>query len=549
MVVATDATATDPSPSSGPAGRTSLLSPAFPPSAPPPPPPLLCFFLFSSAPECLTPHPTRPLFPAPLPLPCAPRTILLPSPAAGWAHVLSTMALTRAQKLSAMMLINGSYFVIELVVGVTSGSLALAADAIHMLSDVLALAVALFAIRMARSSKVSPNVNTYGYQRAELLGALANAVFLLSLCLTIALDAAKRFIEPEEVEQPKLVLIVGAVGLALNVAGLALFADHGHSHGGHGHSHGHSHGHGHGHEHGHSDAEDDAHDHGDGHSHDGDHHDGDHQDGEHHHGDHADEADTTASQAARSRQRKNTMNMRAIFLHVLADALGSVAVVITALVLLITTDNGSSPATGFVRYVDPLASLAIVLLMLMHAVPLAKRSGGILLNGTPEGVNLRTLRERVTSIPGVISMHDLHVWSLSDTKLVASAHVNTAKDTQFAAVAPAIKRAFHLAGIHSTTIQPESEADEGETLVSDGEYDCMMRCSEESCEALACCVPLPPRLSSVDVSNGEEGQRGDGDGHAGSFCDVPPLAAMSAPQVVELASTTAVAPEGGAPRN
>lgn len=462
---------------------------------------------------------------------------------------MPTMAWTRAQKLSAMMLINGSYFVIELVVGVSSGSLALAADAIHMLSDVLALAVALFAIRIARSSNVSPNVNTYGYQRAELLGALANAVFLLSLCLTIALDAAKRFIEPEEVEQPKVVLIVGAVGLALNVAGLALFSDHRHSHGGHGHSHGHSRSRSHGHEHGHSDAEDEAHDHGDGHSHDDDHHEDDHHDGEHHHGDLSDEANAAASLAARSRQRKDTMNMRAIFLHVLADALGSVAVFITALVLLITTDNGSSPATGFVRYVDPLASLAIVLLMLMHAVPLAKRSGGILLNGTPEGVNLRALRERVTSIRGVNSMHDLHVWSLSDTKLVASAHVNTAKDTQFAAVAPAIKRAFHQAGIHSTTIQPESEAHEGQTSVLDGANDCMMRCAEESCEALACCVPLPPRLSSVGVSIGEGGQGEDGDGHCGSCHDGQPLATMSAPAVVELAPATVLVPDGGVPQS
>lgn len=86
-------------------------------------------------------------------------------------------------------------------------------------------------------------------QRAELLGALANAVFLLALCMSIALDAGTRFIEPEEVERPKLVLIVGAVGLALNVLGLALFADHGHSHGGHDHSHSH------GHSHGHSDAD------------------------------------------------------------------------------------------------------------------------------------------------------------------------------------------------------------------------------------------------------------------------------------------------------
>ncbi|GAB0493917.1 hypothetical protein MMPV_005204 [Pyropia vietnamensis] len=419
------------------------------------------------------------------------------------------MAWTRAQKLSTMMVINASYFVIELVVGVTSGSLALAADAIHMLSDVLALAVALFAIRKARSSKVSPSINTYGYQRAELLGALANAVFLLSLCLTIVMDAGVRLIRPEVVEHPKLVLIVAAVGLALNLAGLALFHDHGHSHGTHGH-------------------------------------DDDHSDGDHHHGDehlHG-EADTATSEAARRRKRKNTMNMHAIFLHVLADALGSVAVVVTALVLLLTTDE-NSPATGFVLYVDPLASIAIACLMLMHALPLAKRSGDILLNGTPKGVNLQTLRDSVMSINGVESMHDLHVWCLSDTKLIASAHIHTSESVDFESVAPSIKRAFHIAGIHSTTIQPESKTIRDDT--SNGEYDCQLRCAEESCEALACCEPLQPRLSSVGVADREGRQGEGGGGDAAGPLDVPPLVPRSRPAVVELTSATVDVHEGSVP--
>lgn len=431
-----------------------------------------------------------------------------------------------------MMLINGSYFVIELVVGVATGSLALAADAIHMFSDVLALAVALFAICMARrgASKVKASVNTYGYQRAELLGALANAVFLLSLCLNIALDAAKRFIEPEEVQRPRLVLIVGGIGLALNVVGLALFAGHGHSHGGHGHSHGHADDHDDGNHH-HGNHDDADHHHG---VHDeGDHHDGDH----HHHSNHEHSKGQTvnaANEAVRRRKSKSTLNMRAIFSHVLADALGSVAVVVTALWLLIETDNGSTPATGFVRYVDPLASVTIVCLMLMHAVPLARRSGGILLNGTPEGVNLQSLREMVTSIDGVLNIHDLHVWSLSDTKLVASAHVSTAKGTPFEAVAPAIKRAFHVAGVHSTTIQPESGTFSGDSSGSAGEFECLLRCSEESCEALACCVPMEPRLSSVAV---------DGD----NIRDVPPLVPRLTPAVT-LPPAAVLAPEEGVPQ-
>ena len=76
------------------------------------------------------------------------------------------------------------------------------------------------------------------WQRAETLGALVNGVFLVALCLSIFLDAIQRFVEPQEVSNPKLVLIVGCFGLASNILGLLLFHDHGHSHGGHGHSHG-----------------------------------------------------------------------------------------------------------------------------------------------------------------------------------------------------------------------------------------------------------------------------------------------------------------------
>ena len=131
------------------------------------------------------------------------------------------------------------YFLVEAIVGYWSNSLALIADACHMLSDGLCLVVALIAIRIGKKSKddkVLNRTNTFGWSRAELMGGLINGVFLLVLCLIIFIESIKKLIEPSIVDEPHLVFVVGAVGLLMNVIQLGIL-DHGHSHAGHGHSH------------------------------------------------------------------------------------------------------------------------------------------------------------------------------------------------------------------------------------------------------------------------------------------------------------------------
>ncbi|KAJ2548736.1 Zinc resistance conferring protein [Coemansia sp. RSA 1933] len=143
------------------------------------------------------------------------------------------MRLSRSAKVSIMLALSATMFFVELVVGIIAGSITLIADSFHMLNDVLGMVIALWAIKMASSDKAVPN-NTYGWQRAEILGALTNGVLLLGLCLTIYIDAIERFISIKEVNAPMLVMVVGCVGLAFNLMGLMLFHEHGHSHG---HSH------------------------------------------------------------------------------------------------------------------------------------------------------------------------------------------------------------------------------------------------------------------------------------------------------------------------
>ena len=146
----------------------------------------------------------------------------------------------------SMLFMTSSFFLVEIIVGYATNSMALVADSFHMLSDIMSLIIGFFALRYSKRSQRTER-NTFGWQRAEVLGALVNAVFLIALCFSILVESLKRLVETESIHNPVLVLIVGTLGLLINVVGLILFHQHGHghSHGGHGHSHG-----GHGHSHG-----------------------------------------------------------------------------------------------------------------------------------------------------------------------------------------------------------------------------------------------------------------------------------------------------------
>jgi len=326
-----------------------------------------------------------------------------------------------------MLSMTASFMLVELIVGNLTNSMALVADSFHMLSDVVALVIAYVSITM---SPKEWSKNTFGWARAEVVGALVNSVFLVALCFSITVESIKRFLEPEEIKDPKLILIVGGVGLGINLVGMLLFGDvgHGHSHGGsdspkkksdeqvNGHGHSHEKENGHGHSHG---------GHGHGHS----------------------------SDAASS---GHSMNITGVFLHVLADALGSVVVCITSLVIMLTDWE-------YRFYLDPVLSLVIVLIILVSTWPLLRDSTLILLNTIPAHIDLLDLETRlVTTVAGVSSIHELHVWRLVGRRVVASCHLEmtppplgTEPVDHHMDVARQVKEFFHKAGIHSTTIQLE----------------------------------------------------------------------------------------------
>ncbi|WFC94363.1 hypothetical protein MBRA1_000993 [Malassezia brasiliensis] len=382
-----------------------------------------------------------------------------------------------------------------------------------MLNDVMSLVVALYAVRLKNKAEKHP-LYSYGWQRAEILGALFNGVFLLALCFSIFMEALERIVKVPEVSNPKLIVIVGSMGLSSNIIGLALFQGHGHAHGPGGHSH---EGHDHEHEHEHNyDIENQP-----AHAEEGVDDDDDDEEaaddpllngtksivgypararafivdkahslgyeadkkgeqqallqgerGTQYGAASTDEAGPSASRrtsmsheahtaAAIARHRRETgstghshenMNMTGVFLHVLGDAIGNVGVILTGLFIW-NTDY----AWRF--YVDPMVSFLIACIIFHSALPLVKSASFILLQGVPHSVSIDGVRQSVLCVEGVLSLHDLHVWQLNENKIVASLHIlvdcSGEQVARYMEIANQVRHVLHLWGIHSTTIQPE----------------------------------------------------------------------------------------------
>ncbi|OUT21764.1 hypothetical protein CAS74_002738 [Pichia kudriavzevii] len=401
-------------------------------------------------------------------------------------------------KILTLLFIDTAFFFLEIIVGYMVNSLALIADSFHMLNDIISLVVALWAVNVAKNRSADAEY-TYGWLRAEILGALINAVFLIALCFTILIEALQRLLDPPTITNPKLILVVGTLGLISNIVGLFLFHEHGHSHGGgvdSGDGHSHSHGgfftpqdeeseiedvHGHNHNHNHSHADDGAHadTHADvhGHSH------AERPRSKSVYSKHATNETTPLMDSAfgeseedlrkimpsyvvgqldrpatkKPRGNKNeahqkSMNMEGVFLHVLGDALGNIGVMASA-IFIWKTDY------SWKYYFDPFISLVITCIIFSSALPLCKRSSRILLQGTPSTVVTSDVIQDVLQIPSVIGVHDFHIWNLTEKLMIASLHIELdCSPDDFLKVASDIKACLHDYGVHSATIQPEFSA-------------------------------------------------------------------------------------------
>ncbi|MGK2938721.1 MAG: cation diffusion facilitator family transporter [Solirubrobacteraceae bacterium] len=237
-------------------------------------------------------------------------------------------------RIAAALAITASVFAAEIVGAIVTGSLALLVDAAHMLTDAGGLTIALVAASLA--GRPATARRTWGWQRAEVLGATAQAAVLLAVGVFVVIEAVQRLFAPPEIDGGLLV-IFGFVGLVANVASIAVLM------GG----------------------------------------------------------------------RKQNLNLRAAFLEVLNDALGSVAVIVAAVVIAFT---------GF-AYADSIAAILIGLLIVPRAILLLRATVNVLLESTPKGLDLTDVREHVLELPHVVSVHDLHVSQISTGLPVLTAHV------------------------------------------------------------------------------------------------------------------------------
>ncbi|SER28905.1 cation diffusion facilitator family transporter [Microlunatus flavus] len=255
------------------------------------------------------------------------------------AHGSLTATGRHRRRLVLVMVITLAVFLAEVVGGLLSGSLALLADAGHMLTDSAGLLIALIASVLA--ARPATSARTFGLQRAEVLAALVNGVLLVAIAVLVLVEAVRRWQDPTQVSSG-LMLVVALVGIAANVVGLLVLR------GG----------------------------------------------------------------------KDESLNLRGAYLEVLGDLLGSVAVVVAAVVIW---------TTGWVR-ADALASVLVVCLILPRAWSLIRDVVDVLLEAAPRGVDLDRVRDHIQETPGVVEVHDLHVWTITSGLPVLSAHVVVAGD-------------------------------------------------------------------------------------------------------------------------
>ncbi|KAH8692276.1 putative cation diffusion facilitator family metal ion transporter [Talaromyces proteolyticus] len=355
--------------------------------------------------------------------------------------------LTRIQRLYLVISVSLLFFLAEISVGFYTKSLALVADAFHYLNDLVGFVVALVALQIS-SRKDTPKELSFGWSRAQLLGAFFNGVFLLALGVSIFLQSIERFISLQRVENPKLILIVGCVGLALNILSASFLHEH---------------------DHGPSipsetnelqeitgNAASEAY--------------SAHQN--HRHGN------------QQSKENGHDLGMLGVLIHVIGDAINNVGVIISALVIWKANYAGRF-------YADPAVSMAISIMILITSSPLVKKSGTILLESVPLGVDPSDVQHDLELIPGIRSVHELHVWRLNQQKSLASVHIvlSDCLVSDFIRMANTVNECLHSYGIHSATVQPEVVGSAASKIAAPAYPDasaCQINCGV-TCEELTCC--------------------------------------------------------------
>lgn len=271
-----------------------------------------------------------------------------------------------------VLAVTAAYFLTELIGGVYTNSLALLSDAVHLLTDLAAILLSLFALwvaaRPARAGK------TYGYLRAEILGALLNGLFLWVVVAFLFFAAVRRFSSPVQVNGLP-VMVIAAAGLLVNSFS-AWFTQQGSE--------------------------------------------------EHAHG----------------------MALRAVFLHVLSDLVGSLGVLIAGALIYFTHWH----------LADPVVSMFIAILIVYGSWGLIREGVDILMEAVPANINLEELRSSLLGVAGTEEVHDLHVWCLTARELALSAHAVVGDQVDSDRVLSDMSEVLAKFNIHHMTVQLERDS-------------------------------------------------------------------------------------------
>lgn len=284
----------------------------------------------------------------------------------GSTHAEVSRRTAPSRRLAVALVLSLAVFGLEAAGGLVTGSLALLGDATHVLVDVAAVLIGLGAARLA-GREPDPG-HSYGFHRLESIGALANAVLLVTASAVVFAESIGRLLSPSEVDAP-VVLAVASVGFVIN--GISALVVHG-----------------------------------------------------------------TA---------RRTEATKVLVLHLAGDAVGSLAVIASALVIL-----AGGPAAS-----DPIASLVIAVLLAVAGLRLLGRIVHLLSEGVPTGVSLDAAGAALLSIPGVGAIHDLHVWALAEDLPVVTAHLEMRAGADERRVLLAATEALRRIGVGHATLQLE----------------------------------------------------------------------------------------------
>ena len=286
---------------------------------------------------------------------------------AGHSH--SHVTTTNRNRLVLSLVMIAGFMVVEVVVGFLAGSVALVADAGHMLVDALAIALSLVALHLA--ARPAKGSMTFGLKRVEILSAQVNGITLFVLAGYVIYESVHRLIEPSNV-LGGWVLVTAAIGAVVNIVVLFILSG----------------------------------------------------------------AD------------RRSLNIEGSYQHVLMDLLGSVAAIVAGAVILVTGYNRA----------DAIAALLVALLMIRSAWGLVSQSTRVLLEAAPLGIDPDAVGETIVRHPGVVGVHDLHIWEVTSGFGALSAHLTVARDTDCHAVRREVEAVLQERfALSHTTLQVDHE--------------------------------------------------------------------------------------------